>query len=135
MSWPVKLATSILIKILPWLIAHVMEWLEVRERISKQNKDIDKKLQALKDAYAKSFDGTPVTPEQREELKSAIRDFIGGASGGLPVDAVAAPLEPRAQAVEAPSESDRRVLAVTGKCVREFQHRKGEYCKSCGKTS
>lgn len=84
MSWLVSLASSLLMKLIPWLVAKGIEFFENRNKSKKIKSDIDKRLERVKKAYEKAFNGEPITPEQREDLKRAIADFIrGDTDGGL----------------------------------------------------
>lgn len=84
MSFLGNLLASMLMKLLPWLVAKGLEWFKSKQQTDQTNDDIDKRLERLKAAYKDAFTEAPVTPEQREELKRAISDFIrGGTSGGV----------------------------------------------------
>jgi Na+-translocating ferredoxin:NAD+ oxidoreductase RnfG subunit len=39
-------------------------------------KEVDQRLQRVKEAYTDALDGKPVTPEQRKELNKAFSDFV-----------------------------------------------------------
>jgi hypothetical protein len=84
MSWLAAFAAKVLIKLLPWLTAKVMEFFHGLDEKKAAGESVDARLEAMKEAYKKAFDGTDITPEQREELKHAISDFIrGGTAGGM----------------------------------------------------
>jgi hypothetical protein len=83
MAWLVSIATSLLERVLSTVVVKIMEWYRAKKQTEVTNDDVDKRLELLKEAYKRSFDGNPVTPQQREELKHAIREFIrGNASAG-----------------------------------------------------
>jgi len=81
MSWSAIVA-SVITKAASWVAARLIEWFNKRSKTTAMEKDIDNKLALLKAAYVESFDGKPVTPEQREKLKHAIRNFISNDSNG-----------------------------------------------------
>jgi hypothetical protein len=85
MSWLISIATSLLERVLSTIVVKIMEWYRAKKQTDATNDDVDTRLALLKEAYKKSFDGNPVTPQQREELKHAIREFIRGnaPAGGL----------------------------------------------------
>jgi hypothetical protein len=85
MTWLSGVLASLLEKVLSSVVVKLMELYRSKKQTDATNDDIDNRLNLLKEAYKKSFDGNPVTPEQREVLKHAIRSFISGnaPSGGL----------------------------------------------------
>jgi len=84
MNLIIDLLSGVLIKLIPWATAKLMEWINSKQELSKSDALIDKRLSSLKQAYVKAFDGNKVTAEQKEDLKSAIREFIrSGSSSGV----------------------------------------------------
>lgn len=65
--------------LLPWLAARAAEYINEKllnaQDKSKVQKTVDIRLTQFNDAFKKVVNGEPVTPEQKEELKSAIRNF------------------------------------------------------------
>lgn len=75
---------NILVGVLTGLLTKIIEKIQTEKNVWNDNADVDARLNNLRDAYKESFNGEPVTPEQREKLKKAIREFIsGGPNGGL----------------------------------------------------
>lgn len=84
MAWLLELLASFMLKAVSALVVKGMEWYSDHEAAVAKQKQIDDNLKLMKAAYKKAFDGQPMTADQREDLKSAIRNFIThGTSGGL----------------------------------------------------
>ena len=85
MNWLAGLVALVLQKLIPWALTKLMEYFQKKNEIKGVKTDIDAKLQTVKDAYTKAFNGEPITPEQRKELHRASSDFIRGdaTTGGL----------------------------------------------------
>jgi hypothetical protein len=82
-AWIAGIIVSIMTQFTSWLLAKGLEIIHGKELQKTTDGDIDKKLLAFKLAYKEAFNGSPVTPEQREKLKGAISDFIRNAGAGL----------------------------------------------------
>ncbi len=78
-----NLMAIILTNVTSWILARGLEAIHGKELQKTTEGDINKKLLDFKLAYKEAFDGSPITPEQRQKLKSAISDFIRGGSSGL----------------------------------------------------
>lgn len=84
MAWLSTLVSNLITRAVSWAAGFLMEKYRAHEKKKERETAINKRLQVLKEAYKKSFDGKPVTPEQREELKNAIQNFIkSNSSNGL----------------------------------------------------
>lgn len=85
MAWLTSLAASLLEKLVSSIAVKLMELYRGKAEKDATEADIDNRVALLKDAYKKAFDGNPVTPQQKEELKHAIRQFINGnnPAGGM----------------------------------------------------
>lgn len=78
-------------RLIIYFVTHLASYLMTKalEKVQKSKETavselvIDQKLEAVKTAYKESFNGEPVTKDQRKNLKSAITDFIKSDSGGL----------------------------------------------------
>lgn len=79
MSWVAGLVVLILEKLIPWALTKLMEWNTAREADERTKEEREKsnalKLKQFNDAFNKAMDGQPLTPEQKEELKNAIRNL------------------------------------------------------------
>ena len=65
--------------VLPWLAARALEYineklLNARDK-SLVKKNVSLRLTQFNEAFKKAVNGEPITPEQKEELKNAIRNF------------------------------------------------------------
>lgn len=82
-TWLSDLVIKILSALGSWLVAKAMEKVHEKKEQVETEKDIDQRLQVLKDAYKEAFNGEPITPDQRARLNEAMARFIrGGAPRG-----------------------------------------------------
>lgn len=70
-------------QIASYLMTKALEKSQKSQETVATDSMIDQKLEAVKNAYKESFNGEPVTKEQRKKLKDSIVDFISTDSGGL----------------------------------------------------
>jgi hypothetical protein len=78
MNFLATLLAKVAQALLPWLLAKLMAYLNKEKSLEDNKEKIDELLVKVKEAYKKAFNGQPVTPEQEQELKRALRDFIRG---------------------------------------------------------
>lgn len=74
--WLSNLIVTLMTKLTSWLFAKGLEYIHGKQKQETTEDDIDLRLKKFKEAYKETFDGKPITPEQKEKLKSSIRDFI-----------------------------------------------------------
>lgn len=83
-AWISNIVVILLTRLTSWLFTKGLEVKAGRDQKAATDADIDQKLATFKEAYKESFNGEPVTPEQRKKLNQAIADFIRGpGTGGL----------------------------------------------------
>lgn len=83
-AWIASVFALVLEKLATWLFQKGLEAKHGRDQQVATDADIDQKLATFKEAYKETFNGEPVTPEQRKKLNQAIADFIRGpGTGGL----------------------------------------------------
>lgn len=78
-----RIIIALLTKLTSWLFAKGLEKLHGIHDQAETNQDIDARLKAFKNAYKEAFDGTEITPEQRQKLRASIASFVRGPDGGL----------------------------------------------------
>ncbi len=83
MNFLVSIATKLLTNLASWLFGKTLAWIHGRQQKANTEKEINQKLEVLKNTYKEAYDGTPVTPEQRKKINQAISDFLRGGSNGL----------------------------------------------------
>jgi hypothetical protein len=83
--WISDFLIRILTSLATWLVSKAMEKVNEKKEQIASDKEIDDRLNALKEAYKEAIDGKPITKEQRERLNGAVSDFIRGGSprGGM----------------------------------------------------
>lgn len=57
-------------------MARGLEYIHSKKEVSISDKEIDHKLENFKSIYKESFNGEPVTKDQRTRLNKAIADFL-----------------------------------------------------------
>ena len=76
--------SDLFLKLLARAFAKALERYHSEKVKVKSEAEVDQKLERFKASYAKAFDGTPLTKEQRDQLRRDIADFLrGDAAGGL----------------------------------------------------
>ena len=78
-----KIISNVLLNLANKALQWALDWFNSRRETKKENDNIDQKLEDLKKATSEAYDGTPKTPEQKENLKQAIINFIRGGNGSL----------------------------------------------------
>lgn len=74
---------SLITKLASWFFTKVLAYFHGKAQHAKTDKEIDEKLAVVKQAYKEAFDGTPITPEQRQKLNQSIDDWLRGDGTGL----------------------------------------------------
>lgn len=83
--WITNLIAAIMLRVVTILVQKGLEVFHGKQKQAKTEQEIDARLAKLKAASLEAFDGKPITPEQRQKLRGAIAEFIGGnaPNGGL----------------------------------------------------